>query len=289
MDTKTKLFIVGAITLLGIFAGGNIVSAQTVVTTCNSATIYGTVTPNGNPTSAWFEWGLTPSLGNSTTHQTFNSNSTFSQMISGLTENTTYYYRAMAQNNYGTATGDTKSFTTSTCPVSTYIVDTNVTSGNGSFSPPSRTVTSGNTTSFNLIPGSGYSIGSASGCGGYLSGNVYNTGAITSNCTVSASFNAVPNPVVTTPIGLSAYAISSSQINSSWNPSTGGNGSQIAYNIYRCTGAGCTANQYIDWGYPTSYSDSGLTCNTTYGYRVRAYDSTPTFSGYSNTAYATTF
>ena len=93
----------------------------------------------------------------------------------------------------------------------------------------------------------------------------------------------------TTPTEISASAVSTSQINVSWNPSTGGNGSSIAYNIYRCTGAGCTATQYIDWGYPTSYSSTGLTCNTTYGYRVRAYDGRPSFSNYSLPAYATTF
>ncbi|MEK7104434.1 MAG: fibronectin type III domain-containing protein, partial [Patescibacteria group bacterium] len=173
-------------------------------------------------------------------------------------------------------------------PPQTYTVSTYAGTG-GNISPSSRTVNAGATTTFTVSPNSGYSIGSVTGCNGYLSGNVYNTGAITSNCTVSASFSAIPNPIVTTPTGLSAYAVSTSQINVSWNSSTGGNGTQIAYNIYRCTGAGCTANQYIDWGYSTNYQNTGLTCNTTYGYRVRAYDSTPTFSGYSNTAYATTF
>ncbi|MCX6751553.1 MAG: hypothetical protein NT161_02175, partial [Candidatus Nomurabacteria bacterium] len=103
-------------------------------------------------------------------------------------------------------------------------------------------------------------------------------------------------PPVTTPAPISATAVSSSQINVSWGASTGGDGSRIAYNIHRCAGAGCTANQYIDWGYPTSYSDTGqwnqtpLSCNTTYGYRVRAYDGrgSASLSGFSSSAYATT-
>jgi len=93
----------------------------------------------------------------------------------------------------------------------------------------------------------------------------------------------------TTPAPISASAVSASQINVSWGVSTGGDGSPISYNIYRCAGAGCSPiDNYIDWGSSTSYSDSGLTCNTTYGYKVRAYDGRPALSGYSSTAYATT-
>ncbi|MEK7088930.1 MAG: hypothetical protein AAB913_02250 [Patescibacteria group bacterium] len=117
MNIKKKLFIVGVIILLEIFANINIVSAQITYTTCNSAVINNYVTPNSVPTNAWFEWGFTQYFGNSTPRQIFYSNSNFSQLISGLTENTTYYYRVMSSNNYGTTTGYTKSFSTSTCPV----------------------------------------------------------------------------------------------------------------------------------------------------------------------------
>ena len=60
------------------------------------------------------------------------------------------------------------------------------------------------------------------------------------------------------------------------------------HTTYTNAGAGCTPNNYTGWGYPTNYSDTGLSCNTTYGYRVRAYDDSSSFSGYSSAAYATT-
>jgi hypothetical protein len=58
----------------------------------------------------------------------------------------------------------------------------------GTISPSSVTVTHGQTTTFNLTLNDGYSITSVTGCGGTLNGAVYTSGAITSACTVSASF-----------------------------------------------------------------------------------------------------
>ncbi len=48
---------------------------------------------------------------------------------------------------------------------------------------------SGNSTSFTVTPNTGYKIASVTGCGGSLSGSIYTTGSITSNCSVSASFS----------------------------------------------------------------------------------------------------
>lgn len=118
MNKKITFFGLSLIALMGFFAGANIASAA-VVTTCNSATFNGSVTPNGNATEVWFEWGTGTSLGYATTHQTFTVNSNFSQTVSTLTENTTYYYRAMASNTAGTATGGTISFRTPFCAVNT--------------------------------------------------------------------------------------------------------------------------------------------------------------------------
>ncbi|CAK8721998.1 hypothetical protein GCAAIG_11630 [Candidatus Electronema halotolerans] len=59
----------------------------------------------------------------------------------------------------------------------------------GSISPNTpQSVDYGNTTSFTLTPDSGYGIDTVEGCGGSLNGNVYTTGAITEDCTVTASF-----------------------------------------------------------------------------------------------------
>ena len=53
------------------------------------------------------------------------------------------------------------------------------------------TVNQGGATSFTVTPDAGYAIESVSGCGGSLSGNIYTTGAITADCTVTATFSSI--------------------------------------------------------------------------------------------------
>jgi uncharacterized repeat protein (TIGR02543 family) len=66
---------------------------------------------------------------------------------------------------------------------------TPATGANGSISPATpQTVDDGSPTSFNVTPTTGYSA-SVTGCGGSLSGTTYTTGAITGDCTVTASFS----------------------------------------------------------------------------------------------------
>lgn len=63
------------------------------------------------------------------------------------------------------------------------------TAGNGgTLSPASVNVNSGSTTTLTVTPNSGYIVGTVTGCGGTLSGGTYTTGAISANCTVTASF-----------------------------------------------------------------------------------------------------
>ncbi|GAA0716667.1 hypothetical protein GCM10009105_23280 [Dokdonella soli] len=63
---------------------------------------------------------------------------------------------------------------------------------NGSISPSTPVqVSDGGTTRFTVTPALGYTIGTVSGCGGSLAGNVYTTAPVTADCTVNASFNAV--------------------------------------------------------------------------------------------------
>ena len=205
MNKKIKLTILSILALVGLFASFNTVSARTSDITCDSAVIYGTIQPNGRNVEAWFEWGTNRSTvqnggGNRVGNYSISGTNerTVSYNLTNLQQNTTYYYRLVIRLDGEVWPATTESFTTLTCQAQTYTVSTNVTSGSGYFSPTSRIVTSGNTTSFNLIPGSGYSVGSASGCNGYLSGSTFYTGNITSNCTVSGNFtaNQIPNPTV---------------------------------------------------------------------------------------------
>jgi hypothetical protein len=76
--------------------------------------LQGFVDPNGSTnTTRWFEWGVNNSyFSNTTLRLNQSSAGTFTQTVSGLNPNTTYYYRAVAQNTYGTVYGTVMTFVT---------------------------------------------------------------------------------------------------------------------------------------------------------------------------------
>jgi len=79
--------------------------------TQTSATLHGTADPNACSATAWFQWGT----GNETTHQSVGSGDTgvsYSSGLSGLAPNTTYHFRAVAQNDGGIDYSDDISFVT---------------------------------------------------------------------------------------------------------------------------------------------------------------------------------
>ncbi|MGH7175132.1 MAG: hypothetical protein ACREGR_02105, partial [Minisyncoccia bacterium] len=91
-----------------------------LVTVSNStAAVTGTVTPNGAQTTYWYDYGLSNTLGLRTSAQGIGSGFIATRapaFITGLSANTTYYYRIEAENAYGTVTGDIASFTTNSNP-----------------------------------------------------------------------------------------------------------------------------------------------------------------------------
>jgi len=82
-----------------------------------SATLNGTVNPNGLATQAWFEWGTSATLAtfDNTVQQAFAAGTTVqsvSATIPGLTFGTTYYFRMVASNSSGVSRGAIQNFST---------------------------------------------------------------------------------------------------------------------------------------------------------------------------------
>lgn len=101
-------------------AGQPAVPVPTAATTAatnvgsNSATLNGTVNPNGASTTVYFQYGTTAAYGSQTANQVFTGNSVqnVSAIISGLSTSTTYHFRLVSRNAGGTAIGGDMTFTT---------------------------------------------------------------------------------------------------------------------------------------------------------------------------------
>ena len=91
----------------------------------------------------------------------------------------------------------------------------------------------------------------------------------------------------TAPVGFSVLPVSGTEINLARLEATDNVGIG-GYRIERCTGVSCDAFAEIGTSTTTSYSDSGLFSTSTYGYRVRAFDTSNSLGPYSGTTYATT-
>ena len=183
----------------------------------NSATLNGRVDGNGLSTRAWFEYGTSRSLGYSTSRTSYGSGSNnYDKEISGLMPNTTYYFRAVAENSEDTAYGSILSFYTSSNfiippvnnqPTVVIYADSTNLAYNGATSIRWGTV---NATSCYASGGStGWagqkSIGPASFYTGSLTGTrtytitcTNNVGSATDSVTVNVRGRVITNPVIPT-------------------------------------------------------------------------------------------
>ena len=88
-------------------------SASRVAST--SATLSGSVNPNGRATSYWFEYGTTGSYGSRSSSRSAGSGASslgVARDLTGLAPGTLYHFRLVAQNSAGTARGADRTFTT---------------------------------------------------------------------------------------------------------------------------------------------------------------------------------
>jgi len=102
--------------LIGQAPSATATAATTAATsvTGTSATLNGTVNPNGSSTTVYFQYGTTTSYGSLTAPQIFtgSTSQTVTADVTGLSIGTTYHYRIVAKNSGGTIAGTDISFTT---------------------------------------------------------------------------------------------------------------------------------------------------------------------------------
>ena len=79
------------------------------------AIVTGTVNPNGALTTYWYEFGSSEALGNKTSSQTVGSGLVqipAPAYVTGLSKDTTYFFRLVAKNEFGTIAGTQYTFQT---------------------------------------------------------------------------------------------------------------------------------------------------------------------------------
>lgn len=217
---------------------------------------------------------------------------------SGLSASSTYYYRVYAYNSGGNSGySNTANATTlpsaPTAPTGLTATTASISQINLSWTDNANNVSgyivqrSPDNVTFTQIATVGANatsyadIGLTAGTTYYYRVCAYNSGG---NSAFSNTANATTQTAPpTAPTGLTATAISSSQINLSWTDSTN---DETGFYIERSPD-NVTFTQIASLGATTSYADSGLSASTAYYYRVRAYNAGGS-SGYSNVANATT-
>jgi hypothetical protein len=96
-------------------AAPTIASQGSHVSSTTTATVHGSVNPNGLDTSVVFRWGSTSAVTQSSTPNDIGSGTTNvyqAYRLSDLSPGTTYYWRVVASSAAGVTTGPLKSFTT---------------------------------------------------------------------------------------------------------------------------------------------------------------------------------
>ena len=111
------LLILGALPVTSLASGTPAITTLAATgATSTTVTMNGFFSANGAPTSTWFSYGTSATNLSSNTNAVNQSSSSgqFSQQVTGLIPNTTYYFKAAGTNFYGTTYGSTiLSFTTS--------------------------------------------------------------------------------------------------------------------------------------------------------------------------------
>jgi hypothetical protein len=312
MHTRTLLAaLVGFLSFAGpVHAAAAPVAVTGAVTTFSdtSATVTGTVNPNGQATTWHFDYGTTASYGSTTPATSAGSGTTgtgVSATITGLVPGTTYHYRLAATNASGTTNGADGVFTTSGSPVPGAVTGsaTNLSASSatldGSVNPNGRATTwhfeygpsasyGSNTPSQNA--GSGTTpVNLSAPVSGLRTGVVYHFRLVATNSAgtgrgADRTFTLVAAPSVTT-----GPASSVSATTANLNGSVVPNGQETSWHFDLGTSTSygiATATKSAGSGTSStnvSAAVAGLTPGTTYHYRLVASNAAGTTPGADRT------
>jgi trimeric autotransporter adhesin len=275
-----------------------------------SATLNGTVNPNGAGATYWFQYGTTTSYGLQTgSHGAGGGTSDqhVSASLSGLVAGTTYHFRLVAQNSGGTTDGQDQTFTTAAANAPK--VTTGAASGtsakaatvNGTINPNGAATTYwfqyGTTTGYGLQTGSHSAGGGTSDqhvsaiLSGLVAGTTYhyrlvaqNSAGTTDGQDQTFTTSAANAPQVTT-AAASKIGAKTATLNGTVNPNGAGTnywfqyGTTTSYGLQTGThsaGSGTSSH-------PVSAGIFGLVAGTTYHYRLVAQNSAGTTNGADQT------
>ncbi|UWG96939.1 cell wall-binding repeat-containing protein [Dehalobacter sp. DCM] len=216
---------------------------------------------------------------------------------SGLSANTTYYYRVKAVNSTGasiySSTASAKTtITVPNAPTNLKAVPVSSSQITLFWSPSSNTTSyliyraTSSTGSYTLVASETLTTYTNSSLSAntpyYYKIQAVNSAGYSSYSTVASATTLAATPSAPSNLTATASSTVSTQIGLSWSAVSGA----TSYSVYRATSINGTYN-LVTTTTATAYTDTGLTANTTYYYKLKATNSAGS-SGYSNTASATT-
>jgi hypothetical protein len=288
--------------------------------TTTTATLNALGNPNGATATGWFRYSTTNP---GTCDDTFgtrapvaggdalgsgSSNVAYSENITGLTQNTTYYVCAIASNSGGTGVGSVQSFTTVAQPVPTVTTNTAssiaiTTATLNALGNPNGATATGWFRYSTSNPGTcddsfgtrapvagGDALGSGSSnvafsenVTGLTQNTTYYVCAVASNSGGTGvgsvqSFTTLPS-IPSAPTGVSASNVSGTENSISWTDTSS---NESGFKVERSTNFGGYVQVGTTSANATSYSDTSATADNSYEYRVRSYN----VSGNSSYSYS---